>query len=398
MTAVSPLTAANEGAAAAEPLPDIGRGLFEITDRSLEYVETGGLTNSTGAKSRQAGVEVAEVAGALQTQFPGEWTTFAHSPEGQPYDFDFVFKSKPSATVLSKIDQLPARVRVRWGAPMSAQMLQTAQLAVLEQTRTLFPGHKPTVELALSPMNTVLGVFIGGDVPDPATMSAAEVSESLSRLVEVATGVDSLTVVAEFDPTIEPLLERVVLSGGRRITSCTSGFGAYRPDTGNYGIVTATHCPNPTTYSGTSTIQLNGGTVWQSGHDIRFNAITSPHTANAKFYVNSSGTEFTVSSVANPGTATSIAMYGSYGGRGTPANGSVTTTTNTCYTGEDPAGNQTNYCGGFRTNVVTVPGDSGGPCFDGGAARGVISVGNSTSTWCAAIQGLPGNVTVLQGS
>jgi hypothetical protein len=245
VTAMSPFPAADEGAAAAaEPLPNIGRGLFEIADRALAYVETDGVAaGPKGARNRQDITEVSELAGALRSAHPGEWTTFAHSPEGQPYDFDFVFTTRPPGSVMSKIHRLPAKVRVRWGAPMSAPLLETAQLTVLREMRTLFPGHTPTVEPSKSPMNTVLGVFIGGDVPDPAP-SAAEVSESLSTFVEKATGVSSLTVIAKYDPTVEPAMERAVLSGGRRITQCTSGFGAYRPATGNYGIITALHCPN----------------------------------------------------------------------------------------------------------------------------------------------------------
>jgi hypothetical protein len=116
--------------------------------------------------------------------------------------------------------------------------------------------------------------------------------------------------------------------------------------------------------------------------------------ANAKFRVNDAGLEFTVSSVSNPGTATNMSMYGSYGGRG---DGTIIDST-ACYTGVDPVtGVRTDYCGGSKTDVITVGGDSGGPCFDGGIARGVISVGNNNYTWCANIQAAPSGVTVLQG-
>ncbi|MBS2938516.1 hypothetical protein KDN32_12260 [Nocardioides sp. J2M5] len=244
-------------------------------------------------------------------------------------------------------------------------------------------------------MNTVLGVFIGGDVPSPAPLTAAEVSQSLKEVVDAAVGDNDLSVVAKYDPNVQPAIEHVVLSGGRNITGCTAGFGAYRPSTGRYGVISAWHCPEPSEYSnGTSSpigfgAYINGA----AGQDIKFFSIPSPHTANSKFRVNSSGTDFTVSSVANPGSATSISMYGRNGGRG---NGSVTMT-NVCYTGvNETTGAVHDYCGGFKTNVVTVAGDSGGPCFDAGAARGVISVGNSTATWCANIQGAPSSVNILQ--
>lgn len=389
-----------------DALLDIGRGLFGIADQPLTFVETDGVAAKTlgrrsgrvaakKAAARAINADVAEVASTLQSQYPGEWTTFGHAPAGEPYDYDFVFTDQPPAAVITQIDRLPVEVRVRWGAPLNAEVLQAAQLAVLAKARELFPEHSPTVELGLSPMNTVLGVFIGGDIPSPAPMTATEVSNSLKQAVDAAVGENTLSVVAEFDPTLEPAIERIVLSGGRNITGCTSGFGAYRPSTGRYGVISAWHCPEPSQYSnGTSSpIGFTGFINGAAGQDIKFFSIPSPHTANSKFRVNTSGTEFTVSSVANPGSATSISMYGRNGGRG---NGSVTDT-NVCYTGVDEnTGVAHDYCGGFKTNVVTVAGDSGGPCFDAGAARGVISVGNSTTTWCANIQGAPSSVNVLQ--
>lgn len=400
--------------AAAEPqtstdpdvtLQDIGPGLREIADEPLSYVETqGGIAPTPDAQTtkyrgslrragakpqRWTGYEVNELASSLQAEYPDEWTTYAHSPDGAAYDVDFVFTTKPPASVISRIKKLPDRVRVRWGAPVNAQQLQQSQLAILKEVPNLFPGHDTFGQIGLSPMNTVVGVFIGGDIPDPIP-SAVEVSERLSQVANAAAGVSTLTVIAEFDPTLERPVERAVLSGGRQVTSCTAGFGAYKPSTGNYGIVTARHCPEPVDYySSSSVIRLSGGSSWLQDRDIRWNA-GQGHTANAKFRVTSSGVDYTVSSVANPGTDYDISIYGHYGGR--HPDGRIIAT-NVCWSGS------TNYyCGGFQTDIVTVGGDSGGPCFHGGAARGVVSAGTNVVTWCANIQALPNGITVLQGS
>lgn len=221
------------------------------------------------------------------------------------------------------------------------------------------------------------------DAPIEATEVAAFVSQSLAEFT--ASG-EAPVVVAFGENGLREEREFVAMQGGRKLNTtvdgityiCTSGFGTKRDSNGNRGLVTASHCVD--TGGGMqyeSSIGALGGPVHvgPSDVDVQFNKAEGLNTVTNEFKATSTAI-YQVTSVANPVEGDEVSKYG----RTTGWSAGVVVDANTC-------NNQATWCKLVKVNGMNADGgDSGGPCFRGYGARGLVQGGIPGSyTYCTRI-------------
>lgn len=171
------------------------------------------------------------------------------------------------------------------------------------------------------------------------------------------------------------------LMAGYGYSGCTSGFAATL--NGVQGLLTAKHCVDRPYYAG-SGIQMGQAVNASTGIDIQFNSVPSPHTVVRRFRIDSAGSSRSVTGVADPVYGDFVEKYGT----ATGYSWGYVTDADTC-------NSSSGHCHLFKVNMNGNEGDSGGPCFSGQAARGVVQGGVPGSyTYCTKISYSP--ATVLQ--
>lgn len=204
--------------------------------------------------------------------------------------------------------------------------------------------------------------------------------ESIETDVNVAlAAVDRSVVIPNVEIVFhdEEAADEEAIRGGVRIAAangdrCTSGFPAKRthPKTGkvNYGIVTAAHCRNTTTYNGfRDYLNPPGIKIWNSRGDIHYQSRKNMGNKMGKSFQYAPGKFRRITGVRAPYVGKYLCMYGDTtrgkkNGKATCAKVAKIGTARGKYKGLVS-----------MTKYVSESGDSGGPWFSGGLAYGVHS-------------------------
>ena len=357
-----------------------GKGpLPEISAAALDALEETASTGGESVDEARALNAFEVVRDQIREKYPSIYTGSAIAQE-PAYDFDLIFTQEPPSEVFELLRNLPSRVRVSFGAPLNSAERVTFQSQLLAAMPELGLDPRRTV-IVSSALSTAIGVVTA----DPGGTITEKNAEEMLRKA-AATEQGALGVYVNFTQQQAENVPYFVAHGGMPITKCNTAFGAKRDSNGHRGIITAAHCPDTPIYNSTGT-SLGSAVLVRSGIDSQFNAVPSPHTVDNRFQWDV-GSFRDVTLANDPPYGTSICTYGVAWQK----NCGVVTNTSTCYG---------SYCEVATTSAHAGPGDSGGPCYSGNTARGIVSGGNApdpdhqgTVTWCTLIDSI-GPATIL---
>lgn len=278
------------------------------------------------------------------------------------------FTEVPPQKVLDAIHSLPLRVEVYTNALQSRsdvqQRLESLSAALLEVGVTGF-------ELSTSPSLDVVYVHYESDFNSQAAPTSHDTVRAVASLHFPQ------NVKVEVQEVRSAGLSEQAIRGGMAMTqtstgtaTCTSGFTAFRG--GQWGLLTAGHCPNATHQIVGSTYGFSFVTEHVGSYgDAQFHASTDPTRLNSIKIANSGPTYRTITSTAYPVAGASICNFGR-----TRPNAACTTVAavNVCLTNSSGVA----VCRLARTNgTFTNIGDSGGPWYLNNTAIGIHAGENS---------------------
>ncbi|MBO1900657.1 hypothetical protein J4H92_01685 [Leucobacter weissii] len=308
-------------------------------------------------------------------EFPEKYVTSAWPDKQSPPTVTLT--GSPNDEIISKLQQLPFDVEVRFGARLSFEELESlsgkAVEAVVKTAGTAVEANSIIGDDAQS----IIVTYAAKDASEDNGAERLMLEErALGRNLDVLS-MDELPTTISFvsDPyTIERVQPEVDVWGGQILTKlvnggvhCTTGFSAVR--NGVRGIVTANHCrPNTIYYRGLSGVisfVARGETDSNGQYDLKFYRTNSGHTTSARFRADSGDDIRTVVGTSNPAVDDPVCNYG----RATKKKDcSWVQVINRCFVYD---GERT-YCGIAVTfDYITKGGNSGGPWFRNNTAKGI---------------------------
>ena len=286
--------------------------------------------------------------------------------------------------VLAPLRGLPFDVAARSGANANADQLRDLSVAVIHGVVDATSSDRTVTSMIDS---DTLGLRIeygesssledadGGAVTPKSSRAPEQVLAEVLR----GLGVDEVPVpiqikapgrpdVATLEATVRGGMGLTQSAGGADV--CTSGFAATRGTA--TGVITADHCPNALLYQGTAGV--TGFTAespqyssvdFSYYYDVQFHTTQSGNTTSPSFRMTTSGPTTTVTGVSDPVTGEQVCHYGVVSGEKC---GTVYATS-MCIFFPSPA--RGTYCRLAATRTyISAGGDSGGPWFSGGVAKG----------------------------
>ncbi|QVJ03466.1 hypothetical protein KGD82_27665 (plasmid) [Nocardiopsis eucommiae] len=305
-----------------------------------------------------------EVAEALETSFPDEFSGAMKTPEGTAW---FAFKDEVPASALELAEALPVSVELVSDRGFTenelivAKDLAHAEVLTDSNTANVVTGY----DIETGEINVQAQLNDAPETESAMTAAAADIAPAMERhdlAVDFPVQVD----IVEENPIQED--SRYIRGGGLMNFSgglCTSGFNLKYQSSNTKRVGTAGHCliaasgtySNHSTHGGRTTVSR----VWRhngSWGDIGYFSIGTK-TATRTFYQNTNSTRYATGRAGLPAVGTSICKYGRTTGR-------------SCSTVR-----QRQVSAGGKSNLVVMNstnsrgGDSGGPWYNGGTAYGI---------------------------
>lgn len=314
---------------------------------------------------------IGEYAARLERRFPnqvaGIW--LEHRPE-----YRVVIRlTRGSADLIRRADPLAlptavgvAPIQVRDDAAQSGQALQ----AELDRLRPRIARELPGVSSEID-VRTGEIVLLAEQVSAPTAGAVAGMRTASPAPLR-------------FDTYNGPAGDHNI-HGGKRLSTCTSGFTVVHQTTGARGFITAAHCSNSQTYFQTATITYPA--VYQSGirdsrHDVQWHTVPTGGNVYPRFYADSDSTPRDL--LGSRGWDQQVVGDFSCHRGKTTRYSCGTLVSKTFAPAYDGA------CGGVTCanvwmrvegpSLACYAGDSGGPWFVGNIALGVHSSGSTSGT------------------
>ena len=274
-------------------------------------------------------------------------------------------------------------VQIRTGATHSLAELLDAQTGLFQDVGPVGQAtDNPNTTAQIEPIVTFTDVdmaanaiVIGVD-PELATTGAVGMTDEAlqSKIAQVAELLqDDLTV--RYDVIYgQAAYVDADFKGGEAISGCTSGFSAKHRETGAYGIITAAHCPTPSTMHNTNLTQV----AHAHGPDIDAKFVTIPTGASHRIlddYICGPGSPCDVRGTIGRWQMMNnyLCHYGISSGRSCGTVTSINHTPIRSATCEHTCRNTFVQVSG--DHLKRCGGDSGGPWYDRGYAFGIHSGG-----------------------
>lgn len=297
--------------------------------------------------------EFARAVAEIQRDYPRDYSGSAIEEDGVWVSF-----SNDAPTGAIEILQiLPGPVEVRTGAGWN----EVDIVALGEELHHSVLGRTGVADATTSIDTNSGDISVVAQLAQPGTnaeksrISASVESRAQSIEEQAASDLSSIDVTVEF--TVASVSSNDAINGGAVMSSstgvCTSGFSVRSSSYAN-GMLTADHCANALSMSGT-TLSYRGGST---SRDVQWHS--SSAVANAQFHVGSS-TLRAITSSQNPVSGTTVCKYG----RTTGGSCDRVSLTSQC---------RGSYCGLYSVfERQAAPGDSGGPWYYGNTGYGIHS-------------------------
>ncbi|MBA3782863.1 MAG: hypothetical protein H0X12_13555 [Nocardioides sp.] len=339
-----------------------------------------GATFAQMAKAQLGVEEFSQLTTRLEEKWPDGFVRAGVPRAGYSDKFFIQWKGSPSEGVLALVKTLPVDVEIQYGLPASSRELA-------ELSRSLFgtiSGQRDVISEAGTRYDPLTRQFTLKYLPAPGVSNEA-MTDALNAALRAGATNEARTALPvavdlEEDPSLEDAHYTVTIAGGRDLRNtagggeCTFGFTATR--NGLNGIITAAHCPNDVIYNNNEYV-VGSGQAAPAAYDVQFHRTLAGHSTGRQFraYNRTQSGDEVVTGVAN-------APYLSYmctWGRVTNATScGYVTTQDVCQTFGPGEG----ACGVDGMDRLTnTGGDSGGPVFNGGSARGTLTGNAEGRTW-----------------
>lgn len=315
--------------------------------------------------------DAAEAAAALSP----ETFAYADAGTGPNPEPEIVFTDEVPVGAADLVEDLPVAVDLEDGAPYSADELDAlaynATDAILDTV-----GDGSTVVSTANPVTGTVSAavnMVGSTRPTVTAMRSA----ALTSIEEEQPNIDVPGV--EVTVVDDPVGTDDTLRGGHEISSsthtCTSGFPVKEDSTNKWGLLTARHCDNDSTWYGSVKGALKNASMfldWKYG-DIQYHRSTGEQVGKSFYY---SPTNYrTIQGIKKPVIDMKVCLYGQTS-KGTIDNTLMSTCSHIKNLGQSKGtkvGGEKVTIGGLveTYDYVSEGGDSGGPWYIGGYAVGI---------------------------
>lgn len=332
--------------------------LPELTPAQAEdvvrYAKQIGVDAADELEKSRGSDEFAELVESIEGRYSSVYVDAAWAPSpDSPTKAWIAIREQPAAGLVAEIEKsgIPLELRVTDDTVASAQAREAATETVHHAARAIL-GSDDVSTTADSKSGIITVTANRGD----SNVSRDQLVGELTLLLDATETGLALHVELTEQRVYTPETKGGMLWG----TNCTAGFTVFRNSA--YGITSAAHCSAHSSYGG-----FGVSTATTSAPlDIRVSHYTSATPTRLFQYVNGAYRNATSSASPVAGALVCAFGYGSvnYGGGGNPSGLCSTVLVAGSCTGTS--------CSKVITNgKVTVPGDSGGPWYNGNAARGL---------------------------
>ncbi len=341
----------------------------------------------------QVGVEeFSQLTTALQEKWPDSFVRAGVPRLGVMDRFWIQWKGYPDGDAMKYLSDLPVDVELQYGAPASsAELADFSEVLVttLQKDREVIEESGTRYD----PLTQVLNVEY---LPAEGASDEA-VSKTLSDALEAGAGGDGsraslpLPVSLQENPELEGGHFTAIFAGGRDVVTttyakvCTFAFTAVR--SGVDGLLTARHCPN-TVYYNENENTLGSAVEAAAPYDVQFHPALAGHSTSKQFraYNRTQTGDEVVTGVAD---APYLAYVCSWGQKTSATRCEYVTAQNECRSfGADGTACGVDGLG----SVINQGGDSGGPVFNGGSARGSLTGNTNNQTWFTRVSAISGQL------